>query len=179
MEITYFESGGKEHTDSTLKIAKDYAEKNKIKSIVVASTTGFTAEKAAEVFKGKDLVIVTHEAGFAGKDTQQFPENLRKKLESKGVKFVTAAHTFGGTNKLVENSVGSIIAETLRMFSQGMKVAVEIAAEATDAGLVKTNEEIISIAGTGRGADNALVVKPANSRNLFDMKIRKILAKPL
>jgi len=49
---------------------------------------------------------------------------------------------------------------------------------AADGGLVPTDEDAISIAGTGRGADTAVVLKPVNSHNFFDLKIREILCKP-
>jgi len=179
-EVTYFEKPGSENTDATLQIAKNYAEKEGIKRIVVASTTGYTAQKAAEVFQGYSLVVVTHVTGFREPNKQQFPQDLREKLEAKGVKVLTTAHAFDGVNKLADaGSIGQIIRDTLRMFCQGIKVAVEIAAMAADAGLVRTDEDVVSIAGTGRGADTAIVIKPAVSRKLFDTRIRKILAKPI
>jgi len=66
----------------------------------------------------------------------------------------------------------------LRLFGEGMKVAVEIVAMAADAGLIPVDRDVIAIAGTGRGADTAIVIRPANSKNLFDMTIREIIAKP-
>ncbi len=177
--VKYFDTGGKEHTDDALEIARDYADNHGVNYIVVASTTGFTAKKASEVFEGKNLVIVTHEHGFRGENSAEFPQDLREELESAGIKVVTAAHAMGGVSRLIEGSVGSIITSTLRMFSQGVKVCVEIASEAADAGYVKTNEDIISIAGTGRGADTVLVLKPANSRRMFETKIRKVLSMPM
>ena len=45
-------------------------------------------------------------------------------------------------------------------------------------GLVRTDEEVISIAGTGRGADTALVIQPANAQTFFDMRIKEIICKP-
>ena len=179
-EITYFEEPGYENTDKTLKIAKSYAEKAGIRSVVVASTTGFTAQKAAEVFKGFSLIVVTHVTGSREPDVQQFPSDLREKLEAERVKVLTAAHAFGGVDRLVSSgSVGRIIIDTLRMFCEGMKVAVEITAMAADAGFVRTDEDVVSIAGTGKGADTAIVIKPAISRRLFNMRIKKILAKPV
>ena len=41
-----------------------------------------------------------------------------------------------------------------------MKVVLEIAAMAADAGLVRTDEDVICIGGTGRGADTAVVLQP-------------------
>lgn len=179
MDTIYFEDGGKQHTEKALEIAKKYADENGIKSIVVASTWGYTAGKAAELFGDKNLVIVTHVTGFSAENEQQFDKEMRKKLEDKGVKFVGGAHAFGGINRSIENSPGSIIANTLRIFCQGVKVCVEIALEATDVGYVRTDEDIISIAGTGKGADTVVVIKPANSKNLFNLRVKKLLAKPL
>lgn len=179
METVYFNSTGKENTDEALKIANEYSDKNDIKSIIVASTTGYTAEKAAEVFKGKNLVVVTHSAGFAEADKHQFSEELRKGLEAKGAKVLTTAHVFGGLNKLSADSMGGIIANTLRMMCEGMKVAVEIAAMAADAGMVSTREDAVVVAGTGKGADTVIVLQPANSTKLFETNIKKILAKPI
>lgn len=178
-KIRYFEGGGKQYTDDALRIAKEYADKYGIKNIVVASTTGHTAQKAAKVFKGKNLIVVTHVHGFREPDKSEFPSELKKSLEADGIKVVTAAHAFTGVGKLVEDSTGSIIAETLRMFSEGTKVAVEIAAEAADAGLISTKEDVISIAGTGRGADTVLVIRPEISRRLFEMDIKKVLTMPI
>ena len=49
---------------------------------------------------------------------------------------------------------------------------------AADAGLVRTDEDVISIGGTGKGADTALLIQPANSSNFFDLKIKEIICKP-
>jgi hypothetical protein len=70
------------------------------------------------------------------------------------------------------------MAWTLRTFGQGTKVAVEIALMAADAGLVRTDEEIISMGGTAKGVDTALVVRPANSYHFFDLKVREVICKP-
>lgn len=47
-----------------------------------------------------------------------------------------------------------------------------------DAGLLDLSREVISIAGSGEGADTAIVLKPAYSRKFMDLEIREILAKP-
>ena len=59
-----------------------------------------------------------------------------------------------------------------------MKVCVEIAVMAADAGLVDMNNEIITIGGTGRGADTVAVIRPAHSPHFFDLDIKEILAMP-
>jgi len=71
-----------------------------------------------------------------------------------------------------------IVANTLRILGEGMKVGCEITLMAADAGLINTEKDTISISGTGRGADTALVLKPANTQSFFDLKIKEILCKP-
>ena len=70
------------------------------------------------------------------------------------------------------------MAQTLRFFGQGMKVVVEIAAMAADAGVIPVDEDVIVVAGSNRGADTAVVLRAANSHNIFDMVVREIIAKP-
>ncbi len=183
--VLYFEKAGEENTDEALRIAKEYADKHGIRSIVVASTRGKTAEKALEYFgEGYNLVVVTHEAWFRPSVRQEFDEEIRRKLVSRGVKVVTAAHAFRGVDRAVRDKYGGLspadlIADVLRLFCQGVKVCVEIVLMAADAGCIPLDDDVIAIGGTGRGADTVLLVKPSTSRRLFDLKIRKILAKPI
>ena len=41
-----------------------------------------------------------------------------------------------------------------------------------------TDEDVIAIGGTGRGADTAVVLSPVNSQDFLDLKIKEILCKP-
>ena len=74
--------------------------------------------------------------------------------------------------------LGDVIANTLRIFGQGMKVVIECALMAADAGLAPVETDVISIAGTGRGADLAVVLSSVNSTDFFDMKVKEIFCKP-
>ncbi|HPB71075.1 MAG TPA: hypothetical protein PKX61_10440, partial [Syntrophales bacterium] len=74
--------------------------------------------------------------------------------------------------------VDEIMAFTLRTFGQGTKVAVEISLMAADAGLVRTDEDVIAVGGTVSGCDTALLLQPANSAHVLDLKIREVIAKP-
>jgi len=40
------------------------------------------------------------------------------------------------------------------------------------------DREAIAVGGTGRGADTALVIKPATASRFFNLEIREIIAKP-
>jgi len=71
-----------------------------------------------------------------------------------------------------------VMADTLKMFSQGMKVCVEIVVMAADMGLIPINEEVVSIAGTRRGTDTAVVIKPVHIHEIYNLRIVAIIAKP-
>jgi hypothetical protein len=185
MEIktVYFENSGSENTDQVLGIARQRAQELGIKTIVLASTRGDTAVKAMKAFQGLKVIAVSHVTGMRQPDIQQFTEENRKLVESKGGVVLTTTHAFGGLSRAMRSKynmyvLGEIIADTLRIFGQGMKVVCEIALMAADSGLVRTDEDIIAIAGSSRGADTAVVLKPANTHNFFDLKIKEILCKP-
>jgi len=136
-----------------------------------------------EAFQGLKVIVVSHVTGLREPDTQEFTEENRKLVESKGGVILTTTHAFGGLSRAMRSKynmyvLGEIIADTLRIFGQGMKVVCEISMMATDSGLVHTDEDIIVIAGSSRGADTAVVLKPVNTHNFFDLKIREILCKP-
>ncbi|HUT68701.1 MAG TPA: pyruvate kinase alpha/beta domain-containing protein [Dehalococcoidales bacterium] len=74
----YFEKPGVENTDAALALARDRAKELGIKTILVASTSGKTAVRAMDVFKGLRVIIVTHSTGFLEPDTQEFTAENRK-----------------------------------------------------------------------------------------------------
>ena len=189
LKTVYFDRpGGDENTDRTLALARQRAEELGINTVVVASTVGKTSVKAVDVFKGMKVIVVTHTAGFHEPNTQEYTEESRKIVEDKGGIILTTTHAFGGISRSLNPPgppppapnyvIGDLIAMTLRMFGQGMKVACEIATMAADTGLVRTDEEVISIGGTGRGADTALVLKPDYVHRFFDLRVKEIICKP-
>ena len=182
-QTIYFPEKGEANTDETFKAVKERADKLGIRNIVIATTGGGTGLKAAEFFKGYNVIIVTHVTGMRGPGIQEVSSEAAKKITAAGGKIVTAAHAFSGVNAAIQtkfNTVypAAIIAQTLRMFGQGMKVCIEIAAMAADAGMITPDKDAIVIGGTGRGSDTAVVLKPANSHNLFDTLVKEIIAKP-
>jgi hypothetical protein len=183
LKAVYFENTGSENTEAVFGIARRRAEELGIKTILVASTTGSTAVKAMDVLQGLRVIIVTHVTGFRSPDTQEFTEENKSIVEAKGGIILTTTHAFAGLSRAMRNKhnmylLGEIIADVLRIFGEGMKVACEISMMAADSGLVRTDEEIIAIAGTNRGADTAIVLKPVHTQNFFDLKVEEILCKP-
>ncbi len=183
-KIVYFPQPGSQNTDEVLRLAKLRAKELGIKSILVASTTGDTAIKAVEAFKGARVVAVSHFTGMREPNIQEFTEENKQKVLSAGGTVLTTTHAFSGLSRAMRKKFKmylfeEVVANTLRLFGQGMKVVCEIALMAADAGLVRTDEDVISIAGTSRGADTAVVLRPVNSEDFFDLKVREILCKPL
>jgi hypothetical protein len=183
VKALYFEKPGPENTEGTLKIAKKRAEELGIKTIVVASTVGDTAVRAVDLFKGYKVIVVTHVTGMRQPDIQEFTEENKNIVEAKGGIILTTTHALGGLSKAMRKKydtfvLGEVIADALRIFGQGIKVVCEMAAMAADSGLVRTDEDIIAIAGSGRGADTAVVMKPAHTHDFFDLRIKEILCKP-
>ena len=100
-----------------------------------------------------------------------------------GVQIYVGSHSLSGVGRGISNKFGGItpveiIAATLRIFSQGVKVGVEISIMAADAGLIPTDLEVIAVGGTGKGLDSAIVLKPVHMGNFFDLKINEIIAMP-
>ncbi|MEM2110561.1 MAG: pyruvate kinase alpha/beta domain-containing protein [Candidatus Bathyarchaeia archaeon] len=183
--ITYFENTGPGNTEETIKLARERALELGIRDIVVASTHGKTALKAAEVFDASkfNIVAVTICEGHKSSGWAMSKEE-REKLLAKKIKVFTGIHALGDdvssafTEKFGGKSINEIVAQTLYRFSQGMKVCVEIVLMAADAGLIPVGKDVIAIAGTGEGADTAIVVKSTYPRTFFDLKINEIIAKP-
>lgn len=182
-KVVYFTNSGKQNTEAVLKLAKKYAEKEKIKDVVVASTSGETGAEAAKVFKGYNTVIVAHAYGFQELGKSQLQENYRKEIVANGAKIFTGTHVLSSVERAIRKDYGTIqlleiISNVLRRMGEGTKVCVEIALMAADAGLIPVDKDVIAIAGTSSGADTALCIKPANAARFFDLKIREVVAKP-
>jgi hypothetical protein len=179
--ILYFDSPGKINTDDTLKAARERAEELKVNQVVLASTHGYTAKRAVEIFRGRevDIIAVSICASFDENDWTMTREE-RAELQNLGVKVLTAPHALGDD---VSESLGYMapnltVRETLYRFCQGMKVAVEVTLMAADAGMLDVSHDVIAIGGTNEGADTAIVLKPAFMRKFKEIEIREIIAKP-
>jgi len=182
-KVAYFKNAGKINTDTLLEIVRKYAEEEGIKNIVVASTTGETGAKASKIFKGCNVVVVTHHFGFQKPGETELKEEFKKEILNNGAKIFTGTHALSSVERAIRRDFGTLqplelIANTLRLMGEGTKVCVEIVLMAADAGLIPVDQDVIAIAGTGRGADTALRILPANTARFFDLKIREVIAKP-
>ncbi len=178
-KIVYFEDIKPENTESVFRLVQERLKGSGIKKLVIASTTGSTAQRAMGFFKddGIKLVIVPHQFDFH-RETNAFPQELVKKLKESGhvVHFGTMLfHTdsFYGSNS------GTTMANLLRCFCQGVKVCFEIVLMATDGGHIASGEKVIAVAGTGRGSDTALVMQAASTQHMGNLRVNEIICKPL
>ena len=178
-----FEKPGHRNTEQALAIMLDGIRKYGVKQVVVASTMGTTGLAAAKLLKdsGVKLVVVTHNYGFKEPGTHEMTPETRAEIESLGATVYTGTMAFRNIGTAIRGTLGysqqDLIANTLRIFGQGMKVCVEIVMMAADSGNI-TPDEVISVAGTARGADTVTLIKPQSSNKLFDLKVRDVLVKP-
>ncbi|RJS87558.1 hypothetical protein CW704_02680 [Candidatus Bathyarchaeota archaeon] len=182
-KTVYFESPGEQNTDVLLSVVKRYVDEKNIRDIVVASTRGLTGVKASEILKGYNVVIVTHHTGFREPGKNELKDEYRRKILANGAKIFTGTHALSSVERAIRRRFGAvetleIIANTLRLLGQGTKVCVEIVLMAADAGLISMDKDVVAVGGTGRGADTALLIKPANTSDFFNLKIKEIIAKP-
>ena len=182
-ETIYSDRPGAANTGPIIEAALKRAAELNIDHIVVASCSGRTAMMLREKAKGTRIVCVTHQAGFREPGKCEMPDGTRDELTAAGVRVYTGTHFFGGAGRAVRMKFGGLevdelCANTLRILGQGVKVCVEITIMALDAGLIPHGREVIAIAGSGSGADTAIVCLPAHGKDLFDFEVREIIGKP-
>ncbi len=186
--IWYFEKPGAANTADAARFAIERAKELHLNTIVVASTSGSTAEIFFNAMKGSGLhlIVVSHVMGFAKPGEWEFSSEIADRLRSQGVKIVTGTHALSGLERALSRSpkIGGgsrsdAIAESLRKtVAVGLKVAVECVLIAADQGAIGINEEVIAAGGTMNGADTVCVIRPAHTSNFFDLQVREIVAMP-
>lgn len=180
---SYFKETGEANTVRTIELARERAKALGIRRILVASTFGNVGALAAQMLPGFDVLVLSHSTGFRKPDVQELTEANRRTIEGAGAKILTGVHVFGGINRAIRlkfatMEVDEIIANTLRIFGQGMKVAFEIAMMAADAGLARTDQPVVCITGTNVGADTAVILIPSHAQTFFNIKVVEIICMP-
>ena len=177
-QIVYFQQPGQENTVAVFEIVDRALSELDIHKVVLASTRGDTARLAMDRYKGHGvrLIIVPHQYGFG--PGQRFPQELVERAHQEGHEVYFGTMLFH-QEKIFGEGPAQWVANFLRAFCQGVKVCVEILLMAGNAGLVAEGEQVVVVAGTGHGADTALVMTGATSGNLKAVHISRILCKPL
>ncbi len=185
-KIFYFDKKGPANTSRTLDLALACCRDQDIKKVVVASSTGETAlslrKKAGDSI---DIIAVTYSAGSRFREeVEGFNKNQQSLLDN-GIKIVRGLHAFSGVERSFEGKYKSgfiplnVVSDTLRIFSQGVKVCVEISVMAAEHGLITPDEDIVAVGGSGTGADTAILLRPAYAANIFETRIKAILCMPV
>jgi hypothetical protein len=188
--VVYFEDTGKvqANTRRVVETVGEFLKRHPVRHVVFATNTGYVGAQFAPPAKRHPNV------GFIGVKMApaidkmyniKWNRRYGRAMEQAGIKVVCGVHALtGGADHALSEKFGgmtptALIAETLYLFSQGMKVCVEIIAMACDAGLLPEGVEVVSCAGTGHGSDTAIVATSAAAANLFNIDIHRVLAMPL
>lgn len=179
----YFEEPGEENTTILLDRVKEYVKDAHINDIVVASTTGKTGAKAARLLKDFNVIVITHSYGLKEAGKTELEDEFKNEIIANGAKIFTGTHALSSAERAIRGKFNTIqplelMANTLRIFGEGTKVCIEIVLMATDSGLIQVDKDVIAVGGTGRGADTALRIHPANSARFFDLRVKETIAKP-
>ncbi len=183
-QVYYFDKPGKENTERCVEITASLVDEG-YRHVVVATTEGDTGVAMSKRLYGKDvnLVVVTHSFGF--KEPNHFellPGNREEIIKLGGKIYTTTILTHSIETAFAQKFSGlyptMVVAQSLRRFGEGTKVCCEIVMEACDGGLIPEFEEVVAVAGTGRGADTVCIIKSAASKRFLELKVLEILAKP-
>ncbi len=176
-KAVYHEAPGPENTDVTLRLAVEAALDRGVDTIVVASRTGATALALLELIEETNIRLVVVTPPYGWMDEHEFDRSLIPRLRERGHDFYAGTMPFH-TEQLHGCAAPTRMGDALRMFSQGVQVSVEIGMMAVDGGLLERDRPCVLIAGTGRGADTAILATPASSARLNEMRVHELLCKP-
>ena len=195
--VRYFEKPGKENTKATIEAARAYLkEDNEVMALVVASISGQTALKVKNEFVGISIPVVCVTGSPSWQNYPEYelplvPATARTELEKAGVVIVDSAPSsltdtveFGFARYGFRSPTWIFIETLLAVGGYGLKTAVECVFMATDGGHIPAFKEVLSIAGTDKGADTAIVARSTFSSTLFSSNpqkrfvIKEILAMP-
>lgn len=185
-ELKLFEEKGPENTKDCFEAVGDRISELDVDYLVTASTSGETGARAVEFFEDYDLevVVVSHQYGYAEDGQIELEEEHRETIESaENASLVVTPDVLTRVPKVVRGKYGGfshldLIADTLRMFSQGMKVCIECTVQASDSGNIPVGEEVAAIAGTVAGADTGIILESQHTHKIFDIDIREIICMP-
>ena len=184
-KIIYFDSQGEHNTDGALDAAVAYCRASGLRKIVLASSTGATALKLKQK-AGADIEVIAVTYGAGTRFTEEVAEFNKNQaaLSAAGIIIVRGVNALSGVERTFENKYKTgflplnLVSDTLRLFSQGMKVCVEVSIMAAEAGHISPAEDVVVLGGSGEGADTAVLMTPAYAASMFSLKIKEILCMP-
>jgi hypothetical protein len=191
----YFEQAGVHNTDRVIEAVMRRLAEGDITTVVVSSTTGYTAIKFAEALEGRDEVtaISVAESSLIREWGTEYPTlapATKAELERRGVIVADKVsyvfhHSPFDDSRWQAPTPEEIVRETLYAFGQGLKVAVEVVLIAVTSGYLAPFQDVIAVGGTHRGVDTAIVMNATYPNYIFSqdpakrLHIREILCKPM
>ena len=188
----YFQCRGEINTWKVLELARERALELGITKMVLASETGRSALKALEALKGTEirLLVVTHYPGRTWGPKGDIPIGLtrpeyvhvKRFLEKHKAIVVQGTRPLGGIGRSLGWDApvpATFVDKALELFGAGTKIAIEAALMATDAGALDPGQESVTLAGTYKGLDTALIVRTSYSGSFFsEFEVLEVVAKP-
>lgn len=184
-EVLFFEKPGPTNTEDVIVAVSERIKDGDIKYVVVASVSGKTALRVAQQLRDSNIVIICVSGSPSWSIFEEFSYpmvkgEIRRKLEGQGVTIVdkvpsTLSDTVEyGLARYGYIPASFVVAETLEAIGgYGLKTAVEAILMATDSGAIPAFTPVISIAGTDKGADTAIVAKSTYSSCVFSKDSNK------
>ena len=151
-----FEKIDKANTEKTIDAVIKHCSKHKdIDTVLVSSTTGFTAYCLLN--KLKDMNIIQKILVFTQylDDEHHMNDSMYRQLKTQKL----VQEVFDVPQKYLNKEIGQAGVDSLRELSHGIKVCVEIARFARAEQILTENQKFVVIAGRVEGADTALVFK--------------------
>jgi hypothetical protein len=171
--VVYFPDYGEQNTPAVIACVDRRLAEGDVSTVVVATSTGKTALAFSAGLAGyKDLRLIAVANAPGSEYGTITPEN-RQKLIAQGVVVIDYAPYASAALPAKGNPYGaldlfSLVADLWRMTGgQGFKVAMEVGLMATNVGVLQPGEKVITVGGTGAGADTAVVMKTAYAPDLF------------
>ena len=175
-EMVYFEKGGREHSEAVLAAMRERAcaMEPRPAAIVVTSTTGETALKAAEFFNGTGfrVIAVPFQRHLWGRYRGPDP-GLVAACAELGVEFLPDEPRI----PLVDLERPDIV-NAWRVVSQGFKVALQAASMCVDTGLIDDGALVMAAGGTSSGADTAVVLEARGYADILESNVLEIVTMP-
>jgi len=194
MKVFFFDHPGPQNTEKVLQAVGERLKRGDLNKILVASESGRLALQIKQAFPNKEVICVTYNQHTRLKYKK--PALMKEKLKEKGVTIVdkieeplTRPLTFrnwweGKTIEMKGEEADLFWMTLICVGGHGFRTCVEIVFMAVEAGVVNEGEKVIGMAGTGWGADAAIVMKGSRFEDAVGerpekrFKIEEILAMP-
>jgi uncharacterized protein len=190
----FFEHPGAENTAKVVRAVRLRLRRKDIAKVLVASESGQLALELGKALAPIPVICVTYDP--ATRQRYHKPELRKDELLKRGLTVVdtipeplTRELTFRNwwekkTLPLTGPSADLFWMTLICVGGHGFRTAVEIVFTAVEAGVVQVGERVVSMAGTGWGADSAIVMRASRFEDTVGedpekrMKVEEILAMP-